>query len=131
MRLGSNGIASSRGQHNQGSNGNKKRANDRRMGKRILGRYVLQNAPTDILCNQVKPLSRKERLEKLFSLLVGNRDGRALSPELQDIITEKNQVFVVEESELTQTSLVAHDIDTGDTRRIRQRKRPVPIGARD
>ncbi|VDO86356.1 unnamed protein product [Haemonchus placei] len=85
-----------------------------------------KDAPTDMLCNQGKPMSEKERLDKLFSLVVGNRDGRTPSPELRDIITEKNQVFAVEDSELTQTTPVAHDIDTRDTKPIRQKTRPVP-----
>ncbi|VDO40615.1 unnamed protein product [Haemonchus placei] len=54
-----------------------------------------------------------------------------LSPELFDIITEQYQVFAVEDSELTQTSSVAHDILTGDSKPSRHKTRPVPNRACD
>ncbi|KAK6024067.1 hypothetical protein OSTOST_10129 [Ostertagia ostertagi] len=91
----------------------------------------LEDTTTDLLCNQSEPMSENERLKTIFSLLVRNRDGRTLSLKMQQIVEEKNQVFAVEDSELTQTTLVAHDIDTGDTKPIRQKTRPVPIGTRD
>ncbi|KAK6013854.1 zinc knuckle, partial [Ostertagia ostertagi] len=93
--------------------------------------FRFNDSPADILCTQGKPMSAKERLHTLFEFLVRNRDGRTLSPQMQKIVERNNHVFAVEDSELTQTSLVTHDIDTGDTKPIRQKTRPVPIGARD
>ncbi|KAK6028431.1 zinc knuckle, partial [Ostertagia ostertagi] len=42
----------------------------------------------------------------------------------------KHDVFAVTDSELTQTDLVVHDIDTGDHKPIKQKTRPVPFAAR-
>ncbi|KAK6018633.1 hypothetical protein OSTOST_15771 [Ostertagia ostertagi] len=90
-----------------------------------------RDTPTDLLCSQGKPMSAEKRLDTLLESLVKNRNGRMLSPQMQKIVRDSNQVFAVEDSELTQTSLVTHDINTGDTKPIRQKTRPVPIGARD
>nr|CDJ98075.1 Gap-Pol polyprotein-like [Haemonchus contortus] len=90
-----------------------------------------RDTPTDILCSQGKSMSVKKRLDTLFELLNRNRNGRALPPKMQEIVENNNHVFRVVDNELTQTSLVAYDIDTGDTKPIRQKTRPVPIGARD
>ncbi|XGW33798.1 hypothetical protein V3C99_017893 [Haemonchus contortus] len=90
-----------------------------------------RDTPTDILCSQGKSMSVKKRLDTLFELLNRNRNGRALPPKMQEIVENNNHVFRVVDNELTQTSLVAYDIDTGDTKPIRQKTRPVPIGGRD
>ncbi|EYC39420.1 hypothetical protein Y032_0656g1207 [Ancylostoma ceylanicum] len=71
-----------------------------------------------------------ERLSKLRELLAGNPKDGQLKAELWPIIKENNKVFAVEDEELTQTNLVQHEIDTGDTLPIRQRTRPVPLGTR-
>ncbi|XGW34050.1 hypothetical protein V3C99_018092 [Haemonchus contortus] len=80
---------------------------------------------------QGKSMSVKKRLDTLFELLIRNRNGRALPPKMQEIVENNNHVFAVEGSELTQSSLVAHDIGTGDTKPILQETRAVPIGSRD
>ncbi|EYC34920.1 hypothetical protein Y032_1273g3795, partial [Ancylostoma ceylanicum] len=86
--------------------------------------------PTDMLALGKKQLPKTERLSKLRKLLAENRSDGKLWPKLWKIIKENNTVFAVEDVELSQTSLVKHEIDTGDTAPIRQRTRPVPIGAR-
>ncbi|EYC09496.1 hypothetical protein Y032_0060g3150 [Ancylostoma ceylanicum] len=77
-----------------------------------------------------KELPRTERLMKLRKTLAENRTDGKLSARLWNIVKQNNSVFAVEDLELTQTSLVKHEIDTGNTVPIRQRTRPVPLGVR-
>ncbi|RCN26626.1 zinc knuckle, partial [Ancylostoma caninum] len=84
----------------------------------------------NMLTRQNPPLTPEERAETLRRYLVNNRGGKELSESLEDLMKNHNQVFAVEDRELTQTHLVTHEIDTGSTQPIRQKKRPVPIGAR-
>ncbi|XGW23595.1 hypothetical protein V3C99_005654, partial [Haemonchus contortus] len=44
------------------------------------------------------------------------------------LVQEFADVFAVSDHELTQTDLVQHDIDTGNTKPIKQKVRPVPRG---
>ncbi|KAL6738274.1 hypothetical protein Aduo_011837 [Ancylostoma duodenale] len=85
---------------------------------------------TDMLTLGRKELPRTERLLKLRKTLAENRKDGKLSARLWNIVKQNNSVFAVEDLELSQTSLVKHEIDTGDTAPIRQRTRPVPIAAR-
>ncbi|KAL6735246.1 hypothetical protein Aduo_005705 [Ancylostoma duodenale] len=76
---------------------------------------------------QKKWQNRQERLEELLRLLQSD----ATPPKrLKELISKWDDVFAVTDSELTQTTLVVHDIDTGDHKPIKQKTRPIPIGAR-
>ncbi|VDP23424.1 unnamed protein product [Heligmosomoides polygyrus] len=73
----------------------------------------------------------KKGQQMLNNLLRKNREGCDGSTSgLWELVKEYNAVFAVEGRELTQTNLVGHEIDTGDTELIRQTTRPVPLGAR-
>ncbi|KAL6727416.1 hypothetical protein Aduo_009295 [Ancylostoma duodenale] len=50
--------------------------------------------------------------------------------EMLHLIEAYSDVFAINDSELTQTGLVTHNIDTGNHPPIKQKTRPVPIGAR-
>ncbi|KAL6723975.1 hypothetical protein Aduo_018915 [Ancylostoma duodenale] len=50
--------------------------------------------------------------------------------QLEELIEKFKDVFGVRDSELTQTNLVEHNIDTGDSQPIKQRTPPVPMGVR-
>lgn len=69
----------------------------------------MRDVSTDILCNVKEGLTSEERLQTLFDCLVHNRRDRELPPEMKQMITAHNVVFAVEDSELTQTSLVSHE----------------------
>ncbi|VDP62983.1 unnamed protein product [Heligmosomoides polygyrus] len=69
----------------------------------------------------------KERVEELVTIL---KEKSQLPPPLEALIRECADTFAVRDSELTQTDLVEHEIDTGDSPPIRQKTRPVPMGAR-
>lgn len=72
-----------------------------------------------------------ERIMALVNCLEENRGRKELSLQLRQIVTDHSTVFAVEDSELTQTSLVEDEIDTGDAKPIRQKARNVPLGARE
>ncbi|EYC40353.1 hypothetical protein Y032_0618g710 [Ancylostoma ceylanicum] len=72
-------------------------------------------------------LNSQERTQTLFELV---SQGSAMTTELEELVMKFSDVFAVKDSELTQTDLVVHEIDTGDVPPIKQKTRPVPIGAR-
>ncbi|VDL81868.1 unnamed protein product [Nippostrongylus brasiliensis] len=86
--------------------------------------------PGDLLRLQHTKYSEHNRLAKLRTLLTENRKTRTMSGELWRVVQENHEVFAVDDPELTQTDLVTHEIDTGSSPPIRQRTRPVPVGAR-
>ncbi|EYB93770.1 hypothetical protein Y032_0179g741 [Ancylostoma ceylanicum] len=49
---------------------------------------------------------------------------------LKGVVDRFDDLFGVFDQELTQTSLVEHDIETGSAQPIRQKARPVPLGTR-
>ncbi|XGW28157.1 hypothetical protein V3C99_008173, partial [Haemonchus contortus] len=86
---------------------------------------------TDMLVLGKPALQEAERKLLLDKLLRENREHcEEDDPELWRMVTEYDKVFAVEDRELTQTDLVIHEVDTGSTPPIRQKVRPVPIGAR-
>lgn len=95
--------------------------------KEVAGRDV----PDDLFELKSRGRPKQERLATLRALLIGNRKEKEMPGELWRALKENHDVFAVDDSELTQTHLVAHEIDTGNTAPIRQRTRPVPIGARE
>ncbi|KAK6014146.1 zinc knuckle, partial [Ostertagia ostertagi] len=86
----------------------------------------VKDVPTDMLSLETKELSPRQRLGKLRQFLKENRRDGTLSSRLWNLVKDNHSVFAVEDKELTQTSLVKHEIRTGDTEPIRQRTRPVP-----
>lgn len=57
-------------------------------------------------------LTGEERIMALINSLEENRGRKELPLQLRQIVTNYNTVFAVEDSELTQTSLVEDEIDT-------------------
>ncbi|EYC04907.1 hypothetical protein Y032_0085g1856 [Ancylostoma ceylanicum] len=110
-----------------------------RAGQKV-GEWIREPEPADekrsrtvvaeMLVLTKQSMSPTERQEQLQRYLIQNRGGKELGCRLEQLVREKNDVFAVEDKELTQTNLVHHEIDTGNTRPIRQRTRPVPLGAR-
>ncbi|KAL6726387.1 hypothetical protein Aduo_008362 [Ancylostoma duodenale] len=68
-----------------------------------------------------------DRVETLMAVLKGRNEVTAA---LEVTLQEFADVFAVSDKELTQTDLVVHDIDTGEAAPIKQKTRPVPMGAR-
>lgn len=64
-------------------------------------------------------------MSKLRQFLTANRLDAKLPRELWEVISRNNGIFAVEDQELTQTTPATHKI----TASIRQRARPVPLGA--
>ncbi|KAK6033275.1 hypothetical protein OSTOST_00503 [Ostertagia ostertagi] len=93
-------------------------------------RVIAKDVASDMTLG--KPMMQpEERLRCLDELLRQNRDSGSDSDNgLWKLVNEYNSLFAVEDRELTQTSLVVHEVDTGDTAPIRQRTHPVPLGAR-
>nr|CDJ97121.1 uncharacterized protein LOC101159255 [Haemonchus contortus] len=92
---------------------------------------MAREVATDMLVLGKPELQAQERRSMLSAYLRNNRDKEVPDePELWSIVEEYNDVFAVEDRELTQTSLVVHEVDTGDAPPIRQRTRPIPLGAR-
>nr|CDJ89870.1 uncharacterized protein LOC100892681 [Haemonchus contortus] len=71
-----------------------------------------------------------DRINTLMKQLVGNRELDCFAERLTKVITTFQDVFALSDKELTQTDLIEHGIDTGDTKAIKQRTRPVPQGVR-
>ncbi|KAL6730446.1 hypothetical protein Aduo_001423 [Ancylostoma duodenale] len=94
-------------------------------------KVVAQEVPADMLTLNKPGFSAEGRQQLLKDYLVKNRGSDAVDErELWKVVDEFNDVFAVADRELTQTSLVVHEVDTGDTLPIKQRTRPVPLGAR-
>ncbi|EYC35032.1 hypothetical protein Y032_1180g3735 [Ancylostoma ceylanicum] len=76
------------------------------------------------------PKSRGQQEEGMEELLAVLKEKTPMTVELEQLIRKYRDVFAVRDSELTQTDLVEHSIDTGDSPPIKQKTRPVPLGAR-
>ncbi|RCN37073.1 reverse transcriptase [Ancylostoma caninum] len=66
--------------------------------------------------------------EKILSDMLAQRSD--MTSKLTSLTQQFSDVFAVSDRELTHTHLVVHDIDTGDATPIKQKTRPVPMGAR-
>nr|CDJ93235.1 unnamed protein product [Haemonchus contortus] len=75
-------------------------------------------------CTAEVPSDREERL---LRFLRDNRTTGEHNEAIGSLVKRYAQVFAVSEQELTQTTLVEHNIDTGDAPPIRQKARPVPL----
>ncbi|VDP33222.1 unnamed protein product [Heligmosomoides polygyrus] len=94
-------------------------------------RVATKDVVSDMLTLGKPPLQVEKRQQMLNDLLLKNREGSDGSTQgLWELVKEYNAVFAVEDRELTQTNLVVHEIDSGDTEPIRQRTRPVPLRPR-
>ncbi|VDL78193.1 unnamed protein product [Nippostrongylus brasiliensis] len=71
--------------------------------------------------------SPRQRCEALLDIL---QKEQTLLPEIRQIVEKFDDVFAINDRELTQTDLVVHEIDTGDNKPVKQRTRPVPMTAR-
>ncbi|XGW16192.1 hypothetical protein V3C99_001553 [Haemonchus contortus] len=81
---------------------------------------MAREVATDMLVLGKPELQAQERRSMLSAYLRNNRDKEVPDePELWSIVEEYNDVFAVEDRELTQTSLVVHEVDTGDAPPIR------------
>ncbi|KAK6026293.1 hypothetical protein OSTOST_07765 [Ostertagia ostertagi] len=87
----------------------------------------LVDAKSDML-EMSKHSTTESRMATLLTHLSTNRSTGNLPQRLKALIQEFADVFAVNDQELTQTDLVQHDIDTGDTKPIKQKVRPVPRG---
>lgn len=76
----------------------------------------IRDTPHDLPYSGRQLRSEQKQMKVLMKYLVENRHGRPLPQELQTIEEENNDVFAVDDQELRQTSLVSHDIDTGDAK---------------
>ncbi|XGW34358.1 hypothetical protein V3C99_018320 [Haemonchus contortus] len=65
-------------------------------------------------------------METLLDHLSANRKSGELPQKLRMLVQKFVDVFAVSDHKLTQTDLVQHDIDTGNTKPIKQNVRPVP-----
>ncbi|KAK6018546.1 zinc knuckle [Ostertagia ostertagi] len=78
---------------------------------------------TDMLVLGKPALHESERKRLLEKFLKENRNMYEQDePELWRIVAEYDKVFAVEDRELTQTDLVIHEVDTGNTPPIRQKE---------
>ncbi|KAK6031222.1 hypothetical protein OSTOST_02626, partial [Ostertagia ostertagi] len=87
----------------------------------------LVDAKSDML-ELSKKHATEPRMETLLAHLSTNRRSGDLPQKLRLLIQEFADVFAVSDHELTQTDLIQHDIDTGNTKPIKQKVRPVPRG---
>ncbi|KAL6729421.1 hypothetical protein Aduo_000475 [Ancylostoma duodenale] len=71
-----------------------------------------------------------ERKELLWKALLNNKTTTEYDEPLRGVVDRFDDLFAVFDQELTQTSLVEHDIETGSAQPIRQKARPVPLGTR-
>ncbi|EYC34955.1 hypothetical protein Y032_1232g3776, partial [Ancylostoma ceylanicum] len=74
--------------------------------------------------------SPPERTATLLQLLRENKNDHENEASWQSLVESNNDVFAVTDQELTQTTLIEHDIDTGSAEPIRQKARPIPLGTR-
>ncbi|VDO46668.1 unnamed protein product [Haemonchus placei] len=72
--------------------------------RRHSGRHTVQSRQVDVCEEKVG-----------YFVRVVNQKQEWKSAKMQEIVQNNNDVFAVEDSELTQTSLVTHDVDTGNT----------------
>ncbi|XGW23594.1 hypothetical protein V3C99_005654, partial [Haemonchus contortus] len=87
----------------------------------------LVDAKSDML-ELSKEHTTEGRMKMLLDHLSANKKSGQLSQKLRMLVQEFADVFAVSDHELTQTDLVQHDIDTGNTKPIKQKVRPVPRG---
>uniref|UniRef100_A0A7I4YV80 RNA-directed DNA polymerase n=1 Tax=Haemonchus contortus TaxID=6289 RepID=A0A7I4YV80_HAECO len=78
-------------------------------------------------CTAEVPSDREERL---LRFLRDNRTTGEHNETIGSLVKRYAQFFAVSEQELTQTTLVEYNIDTGDAIPIRQKARPVPLAVR-
>ncbi|PIO67194.1 hypothetical protein TELCIR_11068 [Teladorsagia circumcincta] len=85
---------------------------------------------SDMLELHMGPESESDQINTLLNLLANNSKYGRLPGALTKLVTKFQDVFAISDKELTQTVLIKHSIDTGDTKAIKQKSRPVPLGVR-
>ncbi|KAK6061360.1 reverse transcriptase [Cooperia oncophora] len=58
------------------------------------------------------------------------REKSMITDNAKKLVSKFNDVFAVSDSELTQTDLIVHNIDTGEHKTIKQKTRLVPVAVR-
>ncbi|KAK6012479.1 zinc knuckle [Ostertagia ostertagi] len=92
----------------------------------------IADIPGDMLClHQSSEPEGAERTDLLIATLDTNRRAGPMPREVREVVVEFSEVFAISDTELTQTTLVQHDIDIGEHPPIKQKTRPVPYGIRD
>ncbi|KAK6037102.1 zinc knuckle, partial [Cooperia oncophora] len=78
---------------------------------------------------EVKPVTYSGDIPRrqTFEVAPRQQDKQENSDEVDNLVKSYAQVFAVSEQELTQTTLVEHNIDTGEAPPIRQKPRPIPL----
>ena len=74
--------------------------------------------------------AKKDELNKYIIQNIGSLEEKEES-DLIDLIHHFEEIFALDDKELTQTNLVEHQIDTGDARPIKTRCRPIPYAYRE
>jgi hypothetical protein len=101
----------------------------------LMTSKVTESIVTELKVNAVSlesssDLERNEQLLQAIDFSKCDLDAGQLK-SLQDLIIRFAHVFALTDSELSQTDLVSHHIDTGDARPIKQAARPLPYALRE
>uniref|UniRef100_A0A914HQZ2 RNA-directed DNA polymerase n=1 Tax=Globodera rostochiensis TaxID=31243 RepID=A0A914HQZ2_GLORO len=74
--------------------------------------------------------NRLKEMRKIWKPKVTNLTEAELG-EIDEVISEFEEIFALNDFELTQTSLAEHEIDTGTASPVKNRMRPVPYAYRE
>ncbi|KAL6723887.1 hypothetical protein Aduo_018844 [Ancylostoma duodenale] len=72
----------------------------------------------------------EDRDQRLLTFLKGNKQNNEHKEETEALVKRHSTVLAVTDQELSQTTLVEHNIETGDAAPIRQKARPIPMATR-
>uniref|UniRef100_A0A7I5E602 RNA-directed DNA polymerase n=1 Tax=Haemonchus contortus TaxID=6289 RepID=A0A7I5E602_HAECO len=75
----------------------------------------------------LEPMARKQ---KLLEQIAQNRSSKEIPEDIRILLEEKREAFAVCDQELSATSEVEMDVDTGDHPPIKLKARPVPLAMR-
>ena len=90
--------------------------------------------PVDIMEQQSKLPDERDKYESLIANLiesVNDKVDAGTKHTLKDLISEFKEVFSIDDNDLGRTSLVAHAIDTGNAKPVRQPLRRHPPAHQD
>ncbi|KAK6021093.1 zinc knuckle, partial [Ostertagia ostertagi] len=83
-----------------------------------------------ILEERCSGLGLQARKQKLFEQISQNRSSTEIPEDIRKLVEEKGEAFAVCDQELSATSEVEMDVDTGDHPPIKLKARPVPLAMR-
>ncbi|KAK6022565.1 hypothetical protein OSTOST_11735 [Ostertagia ostertagi] len=83
-----------------------------------------------ILEERCSGLELQARKQKLFEQISQNRSSTEIPEDIRKLVEEKGEAFAVCDQELSATSEVEMDVDTGDHPPIKLKARPVPLAMR-